>query len=83
VVGRRQVLKALRAGRLERLYVAADAAPAIAAELIGEALACGVAVDRSLDLARLGRAGGVEVGAAAVGVLRDPEGDPADRPPEP
>ncbi len=82
MVGRRQVLKALRTGRVARLYVAADATPAIVAELIGVAVQDGVAIDRSLDLLRLGRVGGVEVGAAAVGVLREPEGGSANRPPE-
>ena len=82
VVGTRQVLKALRAGRIERLFVAADASQAIVAELVEVAASRGVAIDRSLDLQRLGRVGGVEVGAAAVGVLRAPEGGSENRPPQ-
>ena len=83
MVGTRQVLKALRADRVERLYVAADAAAALVAELVGEASTRGVAIDRSLDLRQLGRVGGVEVGAAAVGVLREREGGSGSRSPQP
>ncbi len=83
VVGTRQVLKALHAGRVERLYVAVDAAAGIVARLVDEASRQGVVVDRSLDLRQLGRAGGVEVGAAAMGILREPGGQSDSRSREP
>ncbi len=72
VVGVRQTIKAIRAGRVERLLVAADAAEALVREVLEEAASANVPVQRTQTLAELGRSSGIAVGAIAAGILREP-----------
>ncbi len=71
VVGIRQTIKAIRAGRVERLLVAVDAAEPLIREVLEAAAAAEVPVQRTQGLAELGRSSGIAVGAMAVGILRE------------
>ena len=70
VVGSKQLRKALNAGRAEYVYLAENADPAIT-EPIEEM--CGklhIQITWVRSMADLGRACGIEVGAAAAAVIR-------------
>ena len=69
VVGSKQLKKALRAGRAERVFLAENAHPAVTeplAQLCGE---LHIQITWVPTMAELGRACGIEVGAAAAAVL--------------
>ncbi|MGZ6340723.1 MAG: 50S ribosomal protein L7ae-like protein [Candidatus Limnocylindrales bacterium] len=72
VVGIRQTSRAIRAGRVERLLVAVDAADPLIGGLMEAARAAGIPVERRQTVADLGRVSGIAVGAAAIGILREP-----------
>lgn len=69
-VGAKQLKKAVRAGKAARVYLAENADPALTqplAELCGEYQ---IQITWVADMADLGRACGIEVGAAAAAVLK-------------
>ena len=71
IVGTKQLRKLLDRGRVQRVYLALDADPAITAPLADACCAKGVDfywVKRMLDL---GHACGIDVGAATAGVVAD------------
>ena len=70
VVGSKQLKKALRANRAEVVYLAENADPAVTEPI---AVMCGelhIQITWIRSMAELGRACGIEVGAAAAAVLR-------------
>ena len=69
VVGVKQSRKAVREGRARRVYLAADADPAVTGPVAEECAAAGVPVETGRTMAQLGRACGIAVGAAAVAEL--------------
>lgn len=69
-VGVREAHKHLERGRVERIVVAQDAEPPITGALIAEANRRGVPVAYTESMAELGRACGIQVGAAAAALLR-------------
>lgn len=73
-VGVREARKHLERGRVERVIVARDAEPGVTVDLVREAATRGVTVDYTDSMADLGRACGIQVGAAAAALLRA-EGD--------
>lgn len=70
VVGTKQVVRALKAGNLSRAYVANDADTFIYQEVTRAAEAAGVACVRVESMKELGMICGVEVPAAAAGILK-------------
>ncbi len=70
VVGTRQVLRALKAGTLSRVYVANDSDTFLFQRILRAAEAAGVPVTRVPAMKELGRACGVDVPAAAAGIGR-------------
>ncbi len=70
VVGTRQVLRALKAGTVSRVYVASDADTFIYQQVVRAAEGAGVACIRVPSMKELGSACRVEVPAAAAGLLR-------------
>ncbi len=70
VVGTRQVLRALKAGTLSRVYVANDADTFIYQQVVRAAEDAGVPCARVPSMRELGSACQVEVPAAAAGLLR-------------
>ena len=70
VVGVKQSRKAIREGRAARVFLAADADPAIT-EPIGEICAAeGIPVRAEATMAQIGQACRITVGAAAAVVLK-------------
>ena len=70
VVGTKQVLRAIKAGTLQRVYVANDADTFLYQRIIRAAEAAQVPVTRVATMKELGRACGVDVSAAAAGIGR-------------
>ena len=70
VVGTKQVLRALKAGELSRVYVATDADTFIYQQVVRAAEEAGVPCVRVATMKELGIVCGVEVPTAAAAVLR-------------
>ncbi len=69
VVGTKQLRKALQNGRAKRVYLALNADPAITEPLEALCKQCNVAYDWVPSKSDLGRACGIEVGAAAAAAV--------------
>lgn len=69
VVGVKQSRKAIREGRAVRVYLAADADPAVTDPVRAECTAAGIPVERGKTMAQLGRAFGIAVGASVAAEL--------------
>ena len=70
VVGTKQVLRALKAGTLARVYVANDADTFLFQRVVRAAEAAGVPAVRVPTMRELGQACAVEVPTAAAGALK-------------
>ena len=70
VVGSKQLKKALKAGSAERVFLAENADPAITEPLEEMCGKLHIQITWVRSMADLGRACGIEVGAAAAAVLR-------------
>lgn len=71
VVGSKQVRKAVTKGSVKRVYLAKDAEPHITRPIIEACEQYGVGVEMIETMFDLGRACGIEVGSAAVALLKD------------
>ena len=71
VVGANQVLRALREGQLQCVYVAIDADPFVTRRVIDACEKAKVPVLETDSMRELGQICGIEVGAAAAGVARN------------
>jgi len=70
VVGSKQLKKALKAGRAERVFLAENADPAITEPIEAMCSELHIQITWVRSMAELGRACGIEVGAAAAAVVR-------------
>ncbi|MEA4965084.1 MAG: ribosomal L7Ae/L30e/S12e/Gadd45 family protein [Oscillospiraceae bacterium] len=70
VVGVKQLRKVLREGNAERIYLAEDADPRLTESIAADAESAGVPVSRVPTMAELGAACAIDVGAAAVAIVR-------------
>lgn len=70
VVGTKQVLRALKAGELKRIYVANNIDTFLYQKIIRAAEAAGIPAVRVESSLELGRACGLEIASAAAGILR-------------
>ncbi len=70
-VGMRQTIKALERGKAKVIYLAKDAEERIIANLTELCRANGVKVIHVDTMAQLGKACGIEVGAASAAILED------------
>ena len=70
VVGTKQVVRALKAGNLTRVYVATEADTFIYQEVTRAAEAAGVPCVRVESMKELGMVCGVDVPTAAAGILK-------------
>lgn len=70
-VGARQTVRALRAGRARRVYLAGDAAPAVTGPVERLSRELSVEVEWADTMQQLGQACGIAVGTAAAAVLKD------------
>lgn len=69
VTGAKQTRRALAAGQVKKLFLAADADPALTAPLAQMARESGVPVVGEFTMAQLGSACGIAVSAACAAVL--------------
>ncbi|MDI9371183.1 MAG: 50S ribosomal protein L7ae [Synergistaceae bacterium] len=68
LTGERQVRRALRAGRLVKLFIAEDADASVIRGLEEEALNANIPVERVESMVMLGRACAISRGASAAGI---------------
>ena len=69
-VGTKQVLRALKAGTVQRVYVGSDADTFIYQQIVRAADEAGVACVRVPTMKELGMVCGIDVPTAAAGLLR-------------
>ena len=70
VVGVKQSRRAIREGRALQVFLATNADPALTGPLAELCAAAGVPVEQAATMEELGKAAGIQVGAAVVAVLR-------------
>ena len=70
LIGTKQVLKALKAGRVQTAYVAADADPILREPLVEQCRAEGVELVEIATMKELGKLCQIHVGAACAALLR-------------
>ena len=71
VVGVKQSRKAIREGRAARVFLAADADPAITDPVADGCSRAGIPVETEYTMAQLGKACRITVGASVVAVLAE------------
>ncbi len=72
LVGTKQTTKALREGRVSKVYLAEDVDSYLADKIGAACDEAGVPAERTGTMAELGKAAGIEVGAAVVAILTKP-----------
>ena len=75
VVGAKQLKKAVKAGRARYVYLAANADPAVTEPLAALCADNHIPITWVASMADLGRACGIEVGAAAAAILNGSNGE--------
>ncbi|WP_174734510.1 50S ribosomal protein L7ae-like protein [Mesobacillus harenae] len=70
IVGTKQTVKALKAGDIIELVIAEDADPKVTAKVLQAAKEVKVPVTRVDSMKKLGKACGIEVGAATVAITK-------------
>lgn len=70
IVGIKQLRKALSEGRAKKVFVAGDADPKLTGPILDQCRRDGVEVERVPTMAQLGKACGIEVGAAVAALLK-------------
>ena len=70
VVGVKQSRRAIREGKADRVFLAANADPALTQPLAELCAAEGIPVEQAQTMEELGKDAGIQVGAAVVAVLR-------------
>ncbi|MBL4967001.1 50S ribosomal protein L7ae-like protein [Bacillus halotolerans] len=69
IIGTKQTVKALKRGSVKEVVVAKDADPILTSSVITLAKDNGIAVSMVESMNKLGKACGIEVGAAAVAIM--------------
>ncbi len=72
VVGLKQLRKALTEGRAAKVFLAQDADPKLLGPIREACEGGGVPMEEVPTMAELGKACGIEVGAAVAGLLKNP-----------
>ncbi|MCH6268782.1 MULTISPECIES: 50S ribosomal protein L7ae-like protein [Neobacillus] len=70
IIGTKQAVKALKEGKVEELIIAADADQKVTAQVVTTAQDLEVPVLYVDSMKKLGKACGIQVGAAAVAIIR-------------
>ncbi|EWG09225.1 50S ribosomal protein L7ae-like protein [Cytobacillus firmus] len=68
IVGTKQTVKALKLGTIDEVVVASDADPRVTAKVVSTANEMNVPIMYVDSMKKLGKACGIEVGAAAVAI---------------
>jgi len=71
VLGKRQVLRKMQLGQVEKIFLAKDAAEEHVMELLTEAGKRGVSVEWCETMEMLGRAGAIARKASVAGILKE------------
>ncbi|WP_045383186.1 50S ribosomal protein L7ae-like protein [Bacillus spizizenii] len=69
IIGTKQTVKALKQGSVKEVVVAKDADPILTTSVISLAEDQGISVSMVESMKKLGKACGIEVGAAAVAII--------------
>ncbi|MEK4376381.1 50S ribosomal protein L7ae-like protein [Bacillus sp. FSL R5-0434] len=69
IIGTKQTVKALKRGSVKEVVVAKDADPILTSSVITLAKDNGIVVSMVESMKKLGKACGIEVGAAAVAIM--------------
>ncbi|AIM16663.1 MULTISPECIES: 50S ribosomal protein L7ae-like protein [Neobacillus] len=69
IIGTKQTVKALREGNVQELIVASDADSKVIAPAVTEAEEHGIPIQYVDSMKKLGKACGIEVGAATVAII--------------
>ncbi|MEC1653073.1 50S ribosomal protein L7ae-like protein [Bacillus vallismortis] len=69
IIGTKQTVKALKRGSVKEVVVAKDADPVLTTSVVSLAEDQGISVLMVESMKKLGRACGIEVGAAAVAII--------------
>lgn len=70
VVGARQVLRAVAAGKTERVYIARDADPFVTQPVVNACEKAGVRFEEIATMQQLGKDCGISVKAAVAGLIK-------------
>ncbi|WP_096155984.1 MULTISPECIES: 50S ribosomal protein L7ae-like protein [Bacillus] len=70
IVGTKQSVKALKAGTATEVIIAEDADAKVTYKVIQTANECKIPITKVDSMKKLGKACGIEVGAAAVAIIR-------------
>lgn len=70
VAGTKQVLRAMQAGSIEKVYLAEDVEAFLQNKIIEAGQAYGVKIEMASSMKTLGEACGIDVGAACVGLYK-------------
>ncbi|MBM7655975.1 50S ribosomal protein L7ae-like protein [Neobacillus cucumis] len=70
VIGTKQTVKALREGNVQELLVATDAESRLTAKVVEEANLRQIPIQYVDSMKKLGKTCGIDVGAAAVAIIR-------------
>ncbi|MCY9374219.1 MULTISPECIES: 50S ribosomal protein L7ae-like protein [Bacillus] len=69
IIGTKQTVKALKRGSVKEVVVAKDADPLLTSSVVSLAEDQGISVSMVESMKKLGKACGIEVGAAAVAII--------------
>ncbi|MED3511865.1 50S ribosomal protein L7ae-like protein [Bacillus subtilis] len=69
IIGTKQTVKALKRGSVKEVVVAKDADPILMSSVVSLAEDQGISVSMVESMKKLGKACGIEVGAAAVAII--------------
>ncbi|WNS75603.1 50S ribosomal protein L7ae-like protein [Bacillus sp. DTU_2020_1000418_1_SI_GHA_SEK_038] len=69
IIGTRQTVKALQAGTIKEIVIAKDADPKVIAKVASKATEVNVPILYVDSMKKLGKACGIDVGAAAVAII--------------
>ncbi|MEC1585250.1 50S ribosomal protein L7ae-like protein [Bacillus spizizenii] len=69
IIGTKQTVKALKRGSVKEVVVAKDADPILTSSVVSLAEDQGISVSMVESMKKLGKACGIEVGAAAVAIM--------------
>ncbi|KAF1677238.1 50S ribosomal protein L7ae-like protein [Bacillus mexicanus] len=69
IIGTKQTVKALKRGSVKEVVVAKDADPTLTSSVVSLAEDQGISVSMVESMKKLGKACGIEVGAAAVAII--------------
>jgi len=70
IIGTKQTVKALREGKVHELFIATDAEAKVTQPAVNEAERLNIPILYVDSMKKLGKACGIEVGAAAVAIIR-------------